>query len=144
MPERGPEFAERAIRVNPDFPTWAAAPFAWAFFTVGRYEDTVRMLDRLAPESYATWRWGARGASLAALGRADEAADTVRQALEYFPDLTIEGVVSNLGLPDSQRNHWIETMRLAGFPPCAREEERSVRATDVQLPECDPADESKE
>lgn len=143
VPERGPEFAERAISVNPDFPTWAAAPFAWAFFNVGRYEDTVRMLDRLAPESYATWRWGARGASLAALGRMDEAAETVRQALEYFPDLTIEGVVNNLGLPDSQVGHWIETMRLAGFPPCVRDENRSVHAMDVQIPECEATHESK-
>ncbi|MDX1401284.1 MAG: adenylate/guanylate cyclase domain-containing protein, partial [Kiloniellales bacterium] len=117
-PERGAELAERAVQLNPSFPDWAASPFAWAFFTVGRYEDAVQMLDRLPPESYTSWRWAVRAGSLAALGRSDDAAKTVGHGLEYFPDLTIEGLISNLGLTDIERGRWVETMRLAGFPAC--------------------------
>ena len=135
--ERGAAMAERAVELNPDFPSWAASPFAWAFFSAGRYDDAVDMLDRLSPERYSTWRWAVRAGSLAALERTEEAAEAVRMALEFYPELTIEGLVSDLALADIERDRWIETMRLAGFPPCVPIEDRADLSPEAVLTECE-------
>ena len=88
--ERGAEMADRAVRLNPNYPTWSAQIFGWTYFVAGRYEDAVQMLDRLTPENFGGFGWVARAGALASLGRMAEAEATVRQALERFPDLTIE------------------------------------------------------
>ena len=41
-PEAGAEAADRAIRLNPNYPRWAAgAYFGYAYFAVGRYDDVL-------------------------------------------------------------------------------------------------------
>jgi TolB-like protein/class 3 adenylate cyclase len=135
--EGGAKFAERAISLNPDFPMWAAGAYSWAFFQVGRYEETLRLLDRQTPENYTNYRWAMRAGSYAALGQKDEAADAVRQALERFPQLTIEGLVSDQSISDIERERFIETMRLAGFPPCAPADARADLISTARLAECD-------
>ena len=37
-PERGAELVERAIRLDPNYPTGRTGPFALAYFMAGRYE----------------------------------------------------------------------------------------------------------
>lgn len=93
------------------------------------------MLDRLAPENYADWRWVVRPGALASLGRVQEAHAAVRQALERYPDLTIEGFGNDRSLRDGQRQRFIETMPLAGFPPCVSPEQRAQLSDLTRLPE---------
>jgi Flp pilus assembly protein TadD len=118
--ERGAEMADRAIRLNPNYPAWAAGIFSWTYFAAGRDADALQMLDRLRPENYGESRWVVRAGALASLGRTAEAKVTMRQALERFPDLTIEGFVNKNNTSSDLRLHLIETMRLAGFPSCAK------------------------
>jgi TolB-like protein/Flp pilus assembly protein TadD len=135
-PERGAEIADQAIRLNPNYPMWAAGPFAWSYFHTGRHEDAARLLERVPPENYTRDRWAVRAGSYAALGRAEEARAAVRQALERFPELTIEGFVSDPGLIDAERQRLIEAMRSAGFPPCAKPAELAKLEKPFRLPEC--------
>jgi TolB-like protein/class 3 adenylate cyclase len=135
-PERGAEAADQAIRLNPNYPMWSNGFFARSYFMAGRYKDAVRVLDRMPPESYTKGRWVLRSGSYAALNRADEAQATVKQALERFPDLTIEGFISDPAMNDTERQRLIETMRSAGFPPCAKPEELARFVKAVRLPEC--------
>lgn len=137
-PERGAALVDQAVRLNPSYQTWAARPFAYAYFMVGRYEEALRMMDRLAPENYGQWFWAIRPATLAALGRTDEAKTLVQQALEWFPDLTIEAVANWPGMSDAERQRYIDTMRLAGFPPCAKPEALANIDKPLRLPECEP------
>ena len=51
-------------------------------------------------------------------------------------DLTIEGFVSLPGTNDNDRRRLIETMRLAGFPACAKPEALAGLNKPVRLPEC--------
>jgi TolB-like protein/class 3 adenylate cyclase len=118
--ERGAEMADKAVRLNPNYPTWSAQIFGWTYFGAGRYEDALKMLDHLAPENYGGFGWVARAGAFAALGRMAEAKATVRQALEHIPDLTIESFLHEEGTSGDWSKHLIENMRLAGFPPCAR------------------------
>jgi len=141
---RGAEMAERAVRLNPYYPTWSAQIFGWTYFAVGRYEDALQMLDRLTLENYGDFCWVARAGALASLGRSAEAEATVRQALERFPDLTIESYVYGRSMSGDLRSHLIETMRLAGFPPCGKAEEMPGVAEPMRLPECTPEREKQD
>src|SRR6185503_7666510 len=67
--EHGVEMADKAVRLNPNYPTWSAQIFGWTYFLGRRYEDAVQMLGRLTPENYGNFGWVARAGALASLGR---------------------------------------------------------------------------
>lgn len=135
--ERGAEMADQAIHLNPNYPLWSTRLFAHAYFVVGRYDDALLMMDRLAPENYGIWGWTYRPAALAAVGRTEEAKTLISETLKRFPDLTIEGRVNEpLVNTDADRKRLMETMRLAGFPPCANPELLAKIDKPVRLPEC--------
>ena len=133
--ERGAEMADRAIRLNPNYPAWAAGIFSWTYFAAGRDANVLHMLDRLAPENYGENRWVVRAGALASLGRIEEAKMAARQALERFPDLTVERYINRNTISSNLRQHVIETMRMAGFPACAKSA-ADVPPASVRLPEC--------
>ena len=135
-PQRGAEMADQAIRLNPNYAMWSTRLFASAYFMAGRYEDALRMQDRLSPENYGQWMWVYRPAALAAVGRTAEAKASVAEALKRFPELTIEGFVNLPGTNENDGRRLIETMRLAGFPACAKPEVLAGFAKPVRLPEC--------
>jgi hypothetical protein len=95
------------------------------------------MLERMTPNNYQRWTWVVRSSSLAALGRTDEANASVREALKQHPDLTVESMINEPGLSTVERSRFIETMPLAGFPPCAKPEVLAKLAKPVRLPECE-------
>jgi hypothetical protein len=115
---------------------WATGFYSSAYFMAGRDEDALKMLEHKSPENYGKWGWVLRGGSLAAVGRTEEASASVRETLELYPDLTVEGWVNELGLSKTERGRFIEAMTLAGFPLCAISEALAKLATPVRLPEC--------
>jgi tetratricopeptide (TPR) repeat protein len=135
-PEQGAEAAERAMRLNPATPAWAVYNFGYAFFMVGRYDDALRMLNRLPKDAYTPATYVYRAAALGALGRTEEAKKAVAEALAHNPGLSIEGFASGYGSNDAQRQRLTETMRLAGFPVCAGEADVKADPDLRRLPEC--------
>ena len=134
--ERGADMIEEAISLNPNYPMWAARPFAFAYFMTGRYEEALRMMDRIETRNLGTWLYPYRAGALASVGRTAEAKKTVEDALKLFPDLTIEGTANEPGYNDAEKKRLIETMRLAGFPPCAKPEALAKIEKPLRLPEC--------
>ena len=134
--ERGAQLVEEAVRLNPSYPMWAARPFAYAYFMAGRYEDASRMMDRLETKTLGTWLWPYRAGALAALGRKAEAKAAVQEALKWYPNITIEGTTNEPGYSESERERLTETMRLAGFPPCAKPGALAKIDKPRRLPEC--------
>ena len=102
----------------------------------GRYEDALRMQDYMGPENYGRRMWAYRAAALAATDRMAEAKTALTEALKWFPDLSIEGFVNIPDTNETDRQRLIETMRLAGFPPCAKPEALAGFVSPVRLPEC--------
>jgi len=136
-PEQGAEMADHAIRLNPNYQVWQAWNFSWAYFAVGRFEDTLRILERLPKDNYLSfYSWVFRAASYAALGRAAEAKAATSDALQHFPDLTIEGFTGTADNTDADRIRLIGPMRTAGFPPCAKPEVLAKNPQLMRLPEC--------
>ncbi|MBA1349697.1 MULTISPECIES: adenylate/guanylate cyclase domain-containing protein [Rhizobium] len=135
-PERTAELVDKAVSLNPGFPMWSARIFTHAYFMAGRYEDALRMLDRLTAENYGRKHWVMRSGALAALGRTEEAKVSVTDALRRFPNLTVEGFANIPGFNEAERQRLIETMRLVGFPDCAKAEELTKLKKPLRLPEC--------
>ena len=136
-PDRGADMVDQAIRLNPNYPMWSAAPFSRAYFMAGRYEDALRMIDRLTPDNYWRVTWVMHPSALAAIGRVDEAKTWVQKALVRHPELTIEGWANEPVFNDAERQRFIDTMRLAGFPPCAKPEALAKIERPLRLPECE-------
>jgi tetratricopeptide (TPR) repeat protein len=135
-PERGAQAADHAIRLNPNYQPLAAWNFSYAYFTAGRFEDALRILERLSKDNYNFYSRVYRAASYAALGRTAEAKAATSDALQHFPDLTIEGFTGTADYSDSDRIRLIGPMRAAGFPPCAKPEVLTKNPQLVRLPEC--------
>ena len=136
-PERGAEMVDQVIRLNPNYPMWTAGPFSYAYFMVGRYEDALKMLERLTPDNYNRWRWMLRSGSLAGLGRIEEAQASVKEALKHHSDMTVEDMINAPGVSAVERKRYLETLPLAGFPLCASREALAKIAKPVRLPECE-------
>jgi len=107
----------------------------WTYFAADRNADALQMLDRLRPENYGEARWVVRAGALALLGHTAEAKMTMRQALERYSDLTIEGFLKRDNTSSNLRPRLIETMRLVGFPPCAKSP-ADLSDESGRLPEC--------
>ena len=135
-PELGAEAVDHAIRLNPNYPFWQAYNFGPAYFMAGRFEDALRILERLPKDKYLFWSWVFRAASYAALGRSAEAKAATSDALQHFPDLTIEGFTGTADSSDADRSRLIGPMRAAGSPPCAKPETLAKNPQLVRLPEC--------
>jgi TolB-like protein/DNA-binding winged helix-turn-helix (wHTH) protein/cytochrome c-type biogenesis protein CcmH/NrfG len=135
-PERGAEAADKAIRLNPNYPPWAANGFQYAYFMAGRYEDALRILERQPLENYIRFSWIVRAAVYAELGRDEEAKAWVAKALAKYPELTIEGFFNEPGWSDSERKRMMDAMQHAGFPPCALPGQLDGVTSAIRLPEC--------
>ncbi|MCV9966874.1 adenylate/guanylate cyclase domain-containing protein [Pararhizobium sp. BT-229] len=136
-PKRGAELADRAIRLNPNYKPWASNPLRYAYFHAGRYEDALKVMERQTPDNYDNYGWVERAASFAALGRKADAEATVKEALRRYPDLTIETMANDQAFSAAEHQRHIETMRLAGFPACAKPEALAKLAKPLRLPECE-------
>ena len=135
--EAGARAADQARRLNPGYPPWAALGyFAYAYFNVGRYQDTADVLARPPPASRSSGDLVLEAGSLAMLGRTGDAKLVVARALAKEPGLSIEAVASDPGYSEPERQRLIETMRKAGFPACAAPEARRILDRPVRLPEC--------
>jgi TolB-like protein len=136
-PERGAQMVDQVMRLDPNYPMWTSNFFSHAYFMAGRYEDAVKMLERMTPDNYQKWNWVVRSSALAALGRIDEANASVIETLKQYPDLTVESMINEPGLSTNERSRFVETMPLAGFPACAKPEALAKLSKSVRLPECE-------
>jgi tetratricopeptide (TPR) repeat protein len=134
---RGAEMADRARRLDPDFPAWKAKYYSYAYFVAERYGDALDMIDRFTPETYSPRTWAMRASALAALGRSDDAEIAVANAVEAWPGYSIETVLNFPGPGPEARRLFLETMRNAGFPSCASPEFLATVRDPIRLPECE-------
>ena len=136
-PEAGAAAADRAIRLNPNYPRWAAGAYlGYAYFAVGRYGDVVRVLARLPEESRAAADYVLEGSSLAMADHIEEAKVAVAKALVLDPETSIERQISDPSVGDLDAR-FTEAMHRAGFPACASAATLAKFDKPVRLPECE-------
>src|SRR5882724_130824 len=136
QPERGADAADRAIRLNPKYPVWAGNFFRYAYFMAGRSKDALRIVEAQPLENLTRFGWANRAMIYAATGDSERAHAAAKDALSKYPDITIEGMINDPALTETERKKLIETMRAAGFPPCETLTELKKAAKPIRLPEC--------
>jgi TolB-like protein/DNA-binding winged helix-turn-helix (wHTH) protein len=93
--ERGAEVADRAIRLEPNFPMWKVGMYAYAYFMAGRYAETLAMIARQEEKDYYKDTWAVRAGALAALGREAEAREVSGRAAAARPDVSLESLIND-------------------------------------------------
>jgi TolB-like protein/class 3 adenylate cyclase len=135
-PKKAVELVERAVRLNPNAPLWAAGIYRLVYFESGRYEDAWHWQEQRPRAGRDRWDYLFDGMLLAELGRLEEARAAVAENLEKFPDTSIEGWVGKPDFADWERELFEKSMRKARFPVCATENELKAFPDLIRLPEC--------
>ncbi len=113
--EQGLEHVAKAFRLNPYPPSWYFLTLGQAQYADGDYEAAVETLRR--DETYRTSSRRFLAASLAQLGRLDEARAEVELFLVGNPDFTINHWAATEPFRDAKTlEHFVEGFRKAGLP----------------------------
>ncbi|MFQ5954413.1 MAG: tetratricopeptide repeat protein [Kiloniellales bacterium] len=118
--EAAVEAANRAIRLSPrDYSKtiWLAAKGIAAFIT-GRYDEVVQVAGSMLrenPRLVSAYRQ--RAASLAHLGRENEARRDIEDLLRLLPGLTVSQVRTQIPIKEPEAmERWLDGLRKAGLP----------------------------
>lgn len=90
-PEEGCALAERALRLNPQAPSWYYAQLARARFVAGRYADSLSSLRQSPPDNPVTLMF--RALCHALLEEPGQAQSIARRIAVEFPRFTVENFI---------------------------------------------------
>jgi tetratricopeptide (TPR) repeat protein len=123
QPERGPQLADRALRLNPHHPDWWHTVVAPAYFHGGAFDKAYLHASKSTPDSPLFVAYLAMAA--ARLGKSTEAQQSASTVLVLDPAWNAE---ANIEVPpgDHQRRV-LESARLATLPPCMKADAAEIR-----------------
>ncbi len=115
MADRGVETILKAFRLNPYPPGQYYWILGYTQYAAGRYDDAIRSLRH--EETYLTGSSRILAASLAQLGRLEEAREVARRFLAANPHFSVRHWANTQPfLNDSDRQHFIDGYLKAGLP----------------------------
>jgi TolB-like protein len=115
QPADGVEHVRKALRLNPHPPGWYYWMLGQAQYALRDYESAVQTLRR--PETYRTTSRRILAASLAQLGRLEEARREAQMFMMSNPNFTIRHWSASQPFRDENvRRHLVEGYRMAGLP----------------------------
>ena len=135
-PQKGVELAERAIRLNPNYPTWYLYGLHRVYYFAGEFEKALAAARQAQELS---------GPLLAAiygqLGRNVEAAEGAANVLKLDPDWSAERDISDTGafVRQAELDLYLDGIRKAGLPVCASATALQQRPEMNRLPICEQA-----
>ena len=135
-PQKGVELAERAIRLNPNYPTWYLYGLHRVYYFAGEFEKALAAARQAQELS---------GPLLAAiygqLGRNVEAAEGAANVLKLDPDWSAERDISDTGafVRQAELDLYLDGIRKAGLPVCASATALQQRPEMKRLPICEQA-----
>jgi class 3 adenylate cyclase/TolB-like protein len=138
--KEGAAAADRAIRMFPTYPIFAARNFPYAFMLVGRYDDAVKSALHIPADKRRPLDVIVYASSLALSGHPEEAKTVVASAVPAFPAiLNIEAQISGGGWAPHELPVILDGMSKAGFPMCSPDKDSSgapIPLPAKRLPEC--------
>ena len=135
-PQKGVELAERAIRLNPNYPAWYLYGLHRVYYFAGKFEKALAAARQAQELS---------GPLLAAiygqLGRNAEAAEGAANVLKLDPDWSAERDISDTGAfaRQAELDLYLDGIRKAGLPVCASATALQQRPEMKRLPICEQA-----
>jgi tetratricopeptide (TPR) repeat protein len=120
-PGKAAEFADRAVRLNPNYPDWYRSGLLPVYFYIGQYDRAVAATQsRLYPDM---WDYVYRPLVYAQLSRTEDAAIAASDLLRINPDYSAERFLSDTGPlgRDVELNLFLDSNHKAGLPLCATE-----------------------
>jgi TolB-like protein/class 3 adenylate cyclase len=138
-PDEAASYADKALRLDPNMATANLTSLKDAYYFARRFEDTVRVVARMPAEARSYGSLLLNATSLAMLGRPEDEVGRARAAmLARDPGLSVELLLNRdwLFVRQQERDLFVEGMRKAGFPACAKPEELANSAKPTRLPEC--------
>ncbi len=138
QPERSLGLMERAVRLDPYYADWYAGAMRETYFYNRQFEATIAAINRrLYPEPI--WDPLYRAMSYAQLGKEVLAATEVKKVYADQPDFSAEKWVNDTGTfaRESEFELLVESVKKAGLPSCATEEQLANYPDMKRLPECE-------
>ena len=138
FPDRALELCDRSFRLNPGAPSWYHLNCVTARFLAGRHQAVIYGQNQFQGD-LNTFQLIWRTASLAELGRGQDAAATVETLRQKYPNASYEYMLNN-GLTFAREEDQAKTLagiRKAGIRLCASADELAGIASPRRLPECD-------
>ena len=113
-PDEGCALAERALRLNPQAPSWYYAHLARAKFVAGRYAESLSSLRKSPPDNPVTLMF--RALCHASLGEMTQAQTIAKLIAVEFPRFTVENFIQTYPVTNPPALAAIkEGARLAGM-----------------------------
>ena len=105
---------QRAIRLNPNCPNWYWWELGQVYFHQARYDDALSVLQKMSEPGQAH---RLMAATLAHLGRLEEAANHASAFLELVPSFSVNEFSQTEPFQDpAELDRYVSGLRLAGLP----------------------------
>ncbi len=113
--EEGIEWAAKAVRRNPHYPSWYASVIATGYVLSERYEEALRYLNRI--DSPKMWDHRLLAVTYAELGEIEKAKEHVAAILAINPDSTLASIEPALAYKNrSDVERFLASLQKAGMP----------------------------
>jgi tetratricopeptide (TPR) repeat protein len=140
FPEEAAACADKALRLDPNMSPGNLSALKDAYYLARRFEDALRVIERIPPASRSRGSLLLHPASLAMLGRPRDEVDRARAAmLARDPGVSIELLLDReyAFARRQERDLFVDGLRQAGFAVCAKTEDLAKVEKPVRLPECE-------
>ncbi|MEQ8234847.1 MAG: adenylate/guanylate cyclase domain-containing protein [Gammaproteobacteria bacterium] len=117
-PDKAVALLDHAFEINPYLDAWSRSLYVVAYFIAERYDDALAVMrqfdgPRMSPQM-SNYRWFA--ATLAALGRAQEARPYVERYMAHYPTFDLDEHVARMPFRrTADRERYRDALRAAGF-----------------------------
>jgi tetratricopeptide (TPR) repeat protein len=133
-PQKGVELAERAIRLNPNYPAWYTYGLSNAYYFAGEFEKALAAARRV--HNPTIYYYELLAAIYGQLGRSAEAAEAAAKVLELDPEWFAEGLSF---ARQAELDLYLDGIRKAGLPVCASATALERWPEMKRLPVCEQA-----
>jgi tetratricopeptide (TPR) repeat protein len=118
QPHRGPDLAERAVRLNPFYPYWWHYMLRWAYFFDRQFDKAFGAATKISTDAPNDLGYLAMIASQ--LDKSDEASAAGKKVMTADPDWSVERYVDGVGgfAREIETDLLIESARKAGLQAC--------------------------
>ena len=139
QPERAAASADRALRLNPNYPAFYPYYLGPAYFLANRPDDAIRVIESLPAEQRNAFITIPLAGSYAMLGQEQQAAAAAAEVRSGDPSFSVEKALATSWqfARDQERQLFVDAMRKAGLPRCTPASGLADIVPTNRLPECD-------